>query len=175
MAIRAKPNDEGETLNAIVAVTDNWGIGNKGQLLVRNKADMHRFVDLTMGGTVLMGRNTFESFPGGALKGRRNVVLTSRACCEAPGIECVHSMDEAILTVASDDPDKVWLIGGERVYRELLGSCSRAYVTRNHILREADAFFPNLDELPNWQVEATEPGGVTKTGIEFDFVTYRQI
>lgn len=162
-------------MNAIVAVTDNWGIGNKGQLLVRNKADMHRFVELTMGGTVLMGRNTFESFPGGALKGRRNVVLTQNTGYHAPGIECAHTTAEAMEAVSCEDPEKVWLIGGERVYRELLDECKRVYVTRNHVIREADAFFPNLDELPNWQVETTEAGGATKTGIEFEFVTYRQM
>ena len=63
-------------MNAIVAVCRNWGIGYQGALLVHSKVDMHRFVELTMGGTVVMGRKTLESFPGGPLKGRRNVVIS---------------------------------------------------------------------------------------------------
>lgn len=158
-------------MNAIVAVCDDWGIGHEGSLLVRNRADMHRFVELTMGGTVLMGRTTFQGFPGGALKGRRNVVLTRQEGWEAPGVEVARTVEEALELVAPDEP-RVWLIGGASVYRELLPRCQRAYVTVNHVTRPADAFFPNLDQDPAWQVEAREEGGTTKSGIPFEFVTY---
>ena len=65
-------------MDAIVSVTRDWAIGRDGALLVRNKADMHRFVELTRGCTCVMGRKTYESFPGGPLKGRRNVVVSRR-------------------------------------------------------------------------------------------------
>ena len=65
-------------LNVIVAVCDDWGIGIGGGMLVDNRADMRHFVRHTKGHTVLMGRKTLESFPGGQpLKGRRNVVSTA--------------------------------------------------------------------------------------------------
>ncbi|MBP3884021.1 MAG: dihydrofolate reductase [Olsenella sp.] len=162
-------------MNAIVSVTSDWGIGNEGRLLVRNKDDMRRFVDLTMGGAVLMGRSTFESFPGGALKGRRNVVLTRQDGYAAEGIETYSQADEAIAALASEDPDRVWLIGGETVYHELLPHCTRAYVTKNDVALPADAFFPNLDEDPHWQIEETLEGGITKAGIPFEYVTYRNL
>lgn len=161
-------------MNAIVSVTENWGIGHEGKLIVRNRADMQRFVSLTMGGTVLMGRTTFESFPSGPLKGRHNVVLTTdRAYADThPGITCVHSIDEALAGVADDEPDAVWLIGGAQLYHELLDHCDRCYVTRNHTVVPADTFFPNLDEHPSWELERVEDGGITAGGIAFDFVTY---
>ena len=65
-------------MDAIVSVTSDWAIGKDGGLLVPNRADMRRFVQLTRGCTVLMGRKTLESFPGGPLKGRRNVVVSRR-------------------------------------------------------------------------------------------------
>ena len=136
-------------MNAIVSVTGDWGIGSEGRLLVRNKADMHRFVELTMGGTVLMGRKTFESFPGGALKGRRNVVLTRDGGFRATGVEVVHDVDQALRAVSEgagekgEKVEKVWLIGGESVYRELLPACELAYVTKNDVVLPADAFFPD--------------------------------
>ena len=79
-------------MNAIVSVTSDWAIGNEGGLIVRNRADMRRFVSLTMGGTVLMGRTTFESFPGGPLKGRRNVVVTRdrQYALRHEGVECAQ-------------------------------------------------------------------------------------
>lgn len=164
-------------MDAIVSVTSDWAIGNEGRLIVRNRADMRRFVRLTTGGTVLMGRATFESFPSGPLKGRRNVVVTrDRAYAGAhKGIECAASLDEALELVSQDEPDSVWLIGGESLYRALLPHCRRAHVTRNRTVVPADAFFPNLDEDPAWALDEVEEGGITDEGVEFDFATYRNV
>ena len=163
-------------MDAIVSVTSDWGIGNQGKLLVRNRKDMRRFVQLTMGGTVVMGRVTFESFPGGPLKGRRNIVVTRDAGYgEAhPGIECVGSPEEAAaLAEAGEKP--VWLIGGERLYQALLERCERCHVTRNRTVVEADAFFPDLDSDADWELELGEAGGVTEAGVPFDFATYHNV
>ena len=164
-------------MNAIVSVTSDWAIGNEGGLIVRNRADMRRFVSLTMGGTVLMGRTTFESFPGGPLKGRRNVVVTRdrQYALRHEGVECAHSLDEALDLVAADDPDTVWLIGGESLYRALLAHCDRCFVTRNRVAVAADAFFPDLDADPSWELESVEEGGETSEGVRFDFATYRNV
>ena len=172
-------------MNAIVSVTRDWGIGLEGQLAVSNRADMRHFVRLTCSGrlpreaadgevlgTVVMGRKTFQSFPSGALKARRNIVVTRDPSYVAPGSEVAHSLDEALSMVAAANPDTVWLIGGESLYRQLLPHCTRAFVTKNDVLVPADAFFPNLDDDPSWQVESIEPGGVTDEGVPFSFVTY---
>ena len=164
-------------MNAIVSVTSDWAIGNEGGLIVRNRADMRRFVSLTMGGTVLMGRTTFESFPGGPLKGRRNVVVTRdrQYALRHEGVECAHSLDEALDLVAADDPDTVWLIGGESLYRALLAHCDRCFVTRNRVVVAADAFFPDLDADPSWELESVEEGGENSEGVRYDFATYRNV
>ena len=82
-------------MDAIVSVTADWGIGRDGSLLVRNKADMRRFKELTMGGSVIMGRKTFESLPGGPLVGRNNIVLTRSRGFAPEGVEVARSIDEA--------------------------------------------------------------------------------
>lgn len=158
-------------MDAIVSVTSDWAIGKDGGLLVPNRADMRRFVQLTRGCTVLMGRKTLESFPGGPLRGRRNVVISRQDGYAPEGVEVFHAPEEAMEAVAGDEA--VWLIGGASVYQALLGRCERAYVTMNECVREADSWFPNLDESPDWEVEAREKGGVTEAGIPFEFVTYR--
>ena len=165
-------------MNAIVSVTSDWAIGNEGHLIVPNRDDMRRFVALTTGATVLMGRTTFESFPNGPLKGRRNVVVTRQPSygSDHPGIECAHSLDAALELVAPDEEGRgVWLIGGERLYRSLLPRCERCYVTRNRTSVPADAYFPNLDADPDWELEEVEEGGVTNAGVTFDFATYRNL
>ena len=65
-------------MQAIVAVSESWGIGKDNDMLFRISADLKRFKALTSGRTVLMGRKTLESLPGGkGLPNRRNIVLTS--------------------------------------------------------------------------------------------------
>ena len=64
-------------MNAIVAVDANWGIGRGNELLFTLRGDLKRFREITTGGTILLGRKTLETFPGGRpLPKRRNVVLT---------------------------------------------------------------------------------------------------
>lgn len=169
-------------MNAIVAVCDDWAIGRKGQLLVRNKADMARFVRLTTGGTVVMGRKTYESFPKGPLRGRRNIIVTQQAGYLPPKaqdlpanttVELAPSPAEALAAAAAEPDRPVWLIGGESLYRALLPQVDQVFVTANHTHVEgADAFFPNLDQDPAWQVVAKEEGGTTRDGVAFDFLTY---
>ena len=159
-------------MNAIVSVTSNWGIGLEGNLLVRNRVDMSYFKNKTMGGTVICGQTTFESFPGGALEGRRNVVLSLDPSFDAPGAEVYASVDDALNAVSNEDQGTVWVIGGESIYRQLLPYCDCALITKNDVVMEADAFFPNLDDDPSWRVEDVQEGGVTKSGIPFEFVTY---
>ena len=62
-------------MDAIVAVDARWGIGRDGGLLFRISADLRRFKALTMGHTVVMGRRTLQSLPGGV-------------ACRAAGIWC---------------------------------------------------------------------------------------
>jgi dihydrofolate reductase len=163
-------------MNAIVAVCEDWGIGHEGRLLVRNKADMKSFVAHTTGGTVIMGRTTLEGFPGARpLKNRRNIVLSGNPAYRVEGAEVVHSIEEALEAVAGEDPERVWVIGGERVYSELLPYCSRAFVTRNGCTMPADAFFPDLDASEGWELERSDGSGETEAGIPYEFLVYRHV
>ncbi len=161
-------------LKAIVAVCDDWGIGENNKLLVANKADMRHFVACTKGHTVVMGRKTLDSFPGGRpLPNRRNVVLTRDPSFEREGAVAVRSIDELAEAVARDD--EVWVVGGDSVYRQLLPYCDTVVVTKNHCVRPADAFFPNLDEDHAWAADDCEATGTTDEGVPYEFLTYRRV
>ncbi len=158
-------------LYAIVAVCDDWGIGRGGDMLVRNREDMRSFVAHTKGHTVLMGRKTLESFPDAKpLVDRRNIVISRQPGYAPEGVEMAAGLDEA-LELCRDD-DEVWVIGGGQVYQALLPRCAKAVVTKNHCVREADTFFPNLDADPTWKVADVSGEATTKSGIAFEFVTY---
>lgn len=72
-------------ITIIAAVARNRAIGFENKLLYWLPNDLKRFKALTTGHTIIMGRNTFESLPKGALPNRRNVVL-SRTTKELPAV-----------------------------------------------------------------------------------------
>lgn len=114
-------------MDAIVAVDARWGIGRDGGLLFRISADLRRFKVLTMGHTVVMGRRTLQSLPGGrGLPGRRNLVLSRQGDLAPEGAEVFHEV-QPMLDAAGED---AFVIGGAQVYRLLLPACRRLYVTQ---------------------------------------------
>ncbi|RVU98518.1 dihydrofolate reductase [Coriobacteriales bacterium OH1046] len=162
-------------MDAIVSVTRDWGIGRDGGLLVRNKADMRRFKELTMGGSVIMGRKTFESLPGGPLTGRNNIVLTrARDLASSEDIEVARSIDEA-LALADAYGERAWLIGGASLYRQFIDRCSMAYVTFHDIVLDADTYFPDLDGDDAWSCIGITETDFTERGIPFHFALYEHL
>ncbi len=157
-------------MELIVNVSEHWGIGQGERLLVSIRADLQRFRALTLGGTVILGRKTLGTFPGGRpLKGRRNIVLSTQPDYAPEGAEVAHSLAE--LQHFLNPEEQIFVIGGESIYRLLLPYCSRARVTKTYVNLEADRFFPNLDSLPDWQIEAREEV-LEENGIQFQYVDY---
>ena len=124
-------------MNMIVNVDKNWGIGLNNKLLVSIPADMKFFRQTTTGNVVVMGRKTLESFPNGLpLKNRRNIVLTRDPEYKVKDAEIVHSREELMELLKDCDSSRVYVIGGESVYRMLLPDCDTVHVTKvDHALR----------------------------------------
>lgn len=142
-------------MNLIVAVDKNWGIGKNNDLLVRIPADQKFFRETTMGKVVVMGRKTLESFPGQVpLKGRTNIVLTHDENYDGHGAIVVNSMDELKEELKKYDDEDIFVIGGEKIYKQMLDMCKIAHVTKIDYAYDADAYFPNLDELDEWELVA---------------------
>ncbi len=143
----------------ISAIVDlQWGIGREGQLLAYIPPDLRRFRTLTRGKTVIMGRHTFASLPGGrALVERRNIVLTRNPALTLEGAECAYTLEHLFSLIADTPPEDVFVAGGAEVYNTLLPYCERAYITKIDLeFPNADRFCPNLDATPGWELE--EPG-----------------
>lgn len=158
-------------MQAIVAVSQSWGIGKGGDLLFRLPSDLRRFKAMTTGHTVIMGRKTLDSLPGGkGLPHRRNLVLSRQSDFAPDRAEVIHSVED-ILKTAEDD---AFVIGGQQVYEQLLPYCARVHVTKVLSDPEADAFFPDLDKLPEWKVASTGEM-LTENGLSFQYVEYIRI
>ena len=148
-------------MNIIVAADKNWGIGRNNELLVSIPADMKMFREETTGKVVVMGRKTLESFPNGLpLKNRTNIVITGNRDYQVKGAVIVHSIEEALKEVDS-------------IYKQMLPYCDTAHVTKIDFAYEADAYFPNLDEDPDWEITA-ESEEQTYFDLEYAFVKYER-
>ena len=157
-------------MNLIVAADAAWGIGKDGEQMVYIAPDLKRFRRLTTGRTVILGRKTLETFPGGRpLRGRRNLILSGNPSFYVNGATVVHSLAELRQAVLPDEPLSV--IGGASIYELLLPYCDAAFVTKTLLTPPADRFFPNLDALPDWElVDASEV--FEEDGVRFQYLDY---
>lgn len=99
-------------------MADNRVIGREGKLSWNIPEDLAHFKRLTTGGTIVMGRKTYESI-GRPLPNRRNIVLSSQDIA-IPGVEVFASIERALDALESDWIDKVFIIGGQKIYEEFL-------------------------------------------------------
>jgi dihydrofolate reductase len=154
-------------VKAIVAVDKNWGIGCNGELLERIPEDMKFFKAMTTGKIVVMGRETLESLPGKKpLKDRTNIVLSRTMKPgkgpddgqdeSSKGMILCSSIDELLAELKKYPSEDVFVIGGASVYRQLLPYCSEIYVTKFPNGHTADAYYPNLDEQPEWDARVMD-------------------
>ncbi len=156
-------------MKAIVNADKNWGIGNKGKLLVSIPNDMKMFRNETQGKVVILGRKTLATFPQGLpLKNRTNIILTKDENFQAQDAIIVHSVEEVLEAVKEYPSDDVYVIGGDSVYRQLLPYCDTAIVTRCDQAYEADTYFPDLEKDPSWKMTG-ESDEQTYFSLEYTF------
>jgi dihydrofolate reductase len=160
-------------MNLILAADQNWAIGYKGGLLCHIPGDLKFFKEQTTGSTVVMGRATLESLPGGkGLPGRTNIVLTGNKDFAAERVQTVvHSMEE--LTEELKKHENVFVIGGESVYKALLPQCDTCYITRMYAAFPADRYFVDLDADEDFQV-TWQSDMKEENGVKYRFFKYER-
>lgn len=146
----------------VVAYSLNRTIGNDNKLLWKQSADLKRFKEITSGGTVVMGRKTFQSL-GKPLPNRRNIIISRNF--ESDGVEVLSIED-----VKKLDSD-LFIIGGGEIYREFLEDCDEILATLIHTRIDGDTSFPELDG--RWMlVEATYHKSDEKNEFGYSFLRY---
>lgn len=162
-------------MDLIVAVDNNWAIGNKGNLLVSIPEDHKFFRHTTMDSVVVLGRKTLSGFPNGMpLSGRENIILSTNKNYNVKGGIVVHSKEELFETLKDYEDKKVFVIGGGKIYDMLLPYCKYAYVTKINYDYESDTYFPNLDNLDNWKIIADSEEH-TYFSLEFYYYKYKNL
>jgi dihydrofolate reductase len=133
------------TVSIIAAVARNGVIGLKNRLPWRIPEDFRWFRAKTRGRPVIMGRKTFESI-GRVLPDRRNLILSTTKGYSVPGAQTHASLEAALASCASRGDDEVFVIGGEKLFRETMPLASRLYLTVINRDFEGDALFPEIPE-----------------------------
>lgn len=161
-------------MNLIVAVDNNWAIGSRNKLLVSIPRDQKHFREETTGRVIVLGRKTLETFPQGQpLQNRTNIILSRDRNYRVKGAVVVHSIEELMEELKKYDSEEVYVVGGESVYRQLLPYCDTAHVTKIDHAYEADAYFPDLDRDPEWEITA-DSDEQTYFDIAYTFVKYER-
>ena len=131
-------------LNLIVAKAKDNAIGKNGKIPWNIPEELQYFKEITVNSVVIMGRKTYESI-GHPLSQRINIVISNTKKYSGENLYIVSSLNDA-LELANRYDKEVFIIGGERLYKETMDIVDRMYITEVFIdVKEADTFFPAID------------------------------
>ncbi len=164
-------NARNKNISIIVAVAENYAIGKDNRLLWKLSDDLKRFKKITTGHTVIMGRRTFLSLPGGPLPNRTNIVISDVPNEKFDGCLMAASIEESMNLL---DDDEAFVIGGGMVYKQFLPHARQLYLTRVDHSFEADTFFPDLN-LDEWdEIHREHFAASEKNEYPHTFIIYRR-
>lgn len=163
-------------MKAIVCIDENWGIGKNNNLLFNLPEDMKRFREETSGKVAIMGYNTFKSLPNGPLKNRINIVLDDLDR-KIEGAIVVSSLYKLVIELSKQEykNKEIFVIGGAAIYKLLVPFCDEVLVTKVLENKDADRFFPNLDQDPKFKCIDDGEVLTSTTGLKYRFTTYKNI
>lgn len=151
-------------LHIIVAYDNKGGFAKNKTIPWLNeewsKQDLQRFRKLTDGCVLVMGTNTYNEIAGmrtikeDLLPNRKSYVVTSNPNKTFNGATTIASLSE----VAKLEPNRdIFVIGGERLYREAMHYCKSVFVTYIDRDYDCDQLFPvPINEWQLWEY-STEP------------------
>jgi dihydrofolate reductase len=150
------------------------GIGKNNGLLVRIPEDMRHFREHTVGQTIIVGRKTLETFKNGRpLPDRLNIVLSATIGYRIEGAAVVRNLQE-LFQCLDGIGGRIYVCGGESVYRELEGFCSRAIITRFDATCGADAFLPDISRESGWLCVCEGEWETSEKGIRYRIQEYER-
>lgn len=165
----------------VAAVARNGVIGREGGLAWNIPEDMAHFKAVTAGGTVIMGRSTWESIPARfrPLPGRRNIVMSRQTGFQATGAEVAPTMEAAIALAHCAPASQpalatVFVIGGAQVYAAALPQARRLELTEIQQDFDGDAHFPHGWHDGFREMKRTRLRTAPPNGFDIDFVTYER-
>ena len=151
----------------ISAVAKNGVIGkSSGEMSWHSKEEFRHFKSTTFGFPVIMGRVTFETL-GKPLKGRLNIILTFKKDLnyDFDDVKIFNSLKKAYSFCESLNYEKVFIIGGAKMYKEAMNSADEMLISEMDFVAEGDVYFPEINEI-EWEIKSRDKR------IGFEILTY---
>ena len=132
-------------------------IGAEGGMPWHVPEDLAHFKDVTMGSPVVMGRKTWDALPERfrPLPGRENIVITRQQDWTAEGARRAADLPAAVRGL-----DRVWIIGGAEIFRQMIG--------------EADRLDAHAPDRAGWRLADEGQWQMSRTGIRYRFLGYER-
>lgn len=124
----------------VVARSVNNVIGRGQTIPWHAKGEQRLFKRITIGGTLVMGRKTFDSI-GRPLPERETIIVTRNPDYEQPGCYIANGLDEA-LAIARSLSRPTHIVGGGEIYRLALPIADTVHLSTIQVSVEGDTFFP---------------------------------
>ena len=152
----------------IWAQAANGVIGAEGGMPWHVPEDLAHFKETTNGTPVIMGRKTWDSLPERfrPLPGRDNIVITRQQDWTADGARRAATVAEAVR-----GQERVWIIGGGEIFRQVIGDADRLEVTEIDLDVEGDAFAPDMS---GWRLVDEGEWQTSRTGVRYRFLGYER-
>lgn len=162
-------------MNFIVAVDEEYNIGNDKDLLMYLPNDLKNFKKHTEGKVVVMGRKTLESLPKGKpLPNRINIILTTNKEYKAEGCLIAYSLEELFKLLKRYEDEDIFIIGGAEVYNRLIPYCKYGYITKIKKTFDVNKSINNVDNMPSWN-KIWESEEMDQDGIKYIYTKYENI
>lgn len=139
----------------IVAMNGDGCIGRAGSIPWHHPEDLRFFKRTTSGGTIVLGRATWDGLPRKPLPKRFHVVLSRTPAVQAVGDGVVFTDLAGLDAALVGAPRPVFVIGGAQVYDLLWDRIEEFLVTRvSDKVVDGDTYFPRPLE-PDFVLHAT--------------------
>lgn len=160
----------------IAAVAENGVIGNGGDLIWHLPADQAFFLDRIKAALLLSGRTSYESGHGSVVfqDPKRLIVLTSREAYQAEGAYLANSIKEAQQLAEQLNFAELAVLGGEKVYAQLLDWVDTLYITEVHENFAGDTFFPKIKSTDWEEIHREDFEADARNPHAYSFVTYKR-
>ncbi len=130
------------TIEIVAAQSENRVIGHGPDIPWKVKGEQKLFRDITMGGTLVMGRKTYDSI-GRPLPGRTTIVVSRDPTLEREGCRTATSL-EAAISAAEELGKTIFIAGGGELYAQSIEMTDAIHLTTIHTEVDGDVFFPVL-------------------------------
>lgn len=161
----------------LAAIGSNYAIGKNGALPWQGeqRGDMARFVQVTKGFPIIVGRRTYESFTKKPLPNRTNIVITRCTNNLQPGCIMTNSLEGAVATAKQEGKEKVFIVGGAEIYRQAISLADELDVTLIYHEFQADTFFPVIDPMVWRETRRSEFPSDEKNKHSYAFIGFERI